>query len=239
MPPSRAKITVRNTRPLDFQAIVDLSRKVYPDDRPWTIDQLASHHRVFPEGQFVAVDDATGDVVGMAASLIVLWDDYGISDSYHDFTDNYMFTNHDPAGRTLYAAEVMVDPDRQREGVGKAIYKARRELVRRLGLLRIRAGARLQGYSDYAHLLSPTEYVINVIRGEIIDPTLTFQLKAGFRVIGVVEDYLRPSDDPMSMGCAAIIEWLNHKVATRKDYRQRDPRFAKPRRKSTKSRDPS
>jgi ribosomal protein S18 acetylase RimI-like enzyme len=231
----RANIVVRQTTPEDFAGIVELSRRVYPDDEPWRPDQLASHLRVFPEGQFVAVDQDTGEIVGMAASLIVKWDDYSVGDSYGDFTDNLMFTNHDPEeGRTLYAAEVMVDPRRQRQGIGKKLYRARRDLVRRLGLLRIRAGARLRGYSRHADTLSPEEYVKRVITGELIDPTLTFQLRNGFRVIGVVKDYLRR--DPSSMGCAAIIEWINHRKASRRDYVGRDRRFARPRRRKPERR---
>ena len=44
----------------------------------------------------------------------------------------------------LYGAEVMVHPARQGTGVGKCLYEARRALTIRLGLLRIRAGARLR-----------------------------------------------------------------------------------------------
>ncbi len=35
-----------------------------------------------------------GEVVGMAASLIVLWDDYSLDTNGRDFTDHGMFTNH-------------------------------------------------------------------------------------------------------------------------------------------------
>lgn len=222
------RIRVRNTQPHDFAAIAQLSRLVYPNDQPWQPEQLASHLKIFPEGQFVAEDTSTGEIVGMAASLIVLWDDYEAADTYVDFTDNLMFTNHDPTGRTLYAAEVMVDPRRRRQGIGRKLYEARRKLVRDLGLLRIRAGARLRGYSKHASSMSAVEYVIRVIHGELVDPTLTFQLNAGFRVIGVVEDYLHR--DPDSMGWAAIIEWINHRVARPADYALRDRRFRKRRR---------
>ena len=83
----------------------------------------------------------------MAASLIVLWDDYDMTSSWRDFTEHGTFRNHDPKGRTLYGAEVMVHPDEQGRGIGKKLYAARRELVRRMGLLRIRAGARLPATS--------------------------------------------------------------------------------------------
>jgi GNAT superfamily N-acetyltransferase len=156
----------------------------------------------------------------MAASLIVLWDDYSLDTSWRDFTDNGMFTNHDPEhGRTLYGAEVMVHPALQGQGVGRALYVGRRELVERLGLLRIRAGARLAGYSRVAGHMTPEEYTRSVVRGELSDRTLSFQLAQGFEVIGVARDYLR--HDPASQGHAAIIEWLNDAVAKPEDYAAR------------------
>jgi len=215
----KAGVTVRTTQPQDFAAITALSKRVYPQSPPWSEIQLASHLAVFPEGQFVAVDSAER-VVGMAASLIVLWDDYEIDLDWRDMTDGGMFTNHDPAGRTLYGAEIMVDPDLRGRGVGKAIYRARRELVWRLGLLRIRAGARLRDYHHFASEMSARDYVRCVVRGEVADRTLTFQLRQDFHVLAVVEGYLR--NDPESLGYAAVIEWINDRVAQPADYAARD-----------------
>jgi GNAT superfamily N-acetyltransferase len=217
-------MVVRNTRASDFPDIIALSKAVYSFPPHWNERQLTSHLEIFPEGQFVAVDSTTGALVGMAASLIIRWDDYDLCGSWQDFTDRGMFTNHDPIrGRTLYGAEVMVVPDLQRRGVGSAIYAARRRLVQQLKLPRLRAGARLRGYYRYADLMSPEEYTIQVVRGQIKGMTLSFQLKEGFRVLAVVSDYL--PGDPESLGHVAVIEWINEQVATSKDYGPRDPRF--------------
>lgn len=211
-------IEVRNTRPADFPAIERISRVTYPDDVPWTAEYLSRHLEVFSEGQFVAVRTDNGEVVGMAASLIVTWDDYDHLDNYNDFTDQGWFTNHDPSGRTLYGAEVIVDPARRGEGIGSHIYEARKELVRRLGLLRIRAGARLAGYYSHASETTARNYVRHVIAGELFDPTLSFQLKHDFRVLSVVPDYFER--DRNSRGYAAIIEWLNEEAVTPEDRRR-------------------
>jgi ribosomal protein S18 acetylase RimI-like enzyme len=207
VPNSRQQtVTIRNTRAEDFDGIIELTRRIYPTSVPWTHEQLASHLRLFPEGQFVAV--AGKSIVGMAASLIVFWDDYDFDASWRDFTDGGTFANHDPEqGRTLYAAEVMVDPDWRGHGIGGRLYEARRELAIGRRLLRIRAGARLRGYHRYADELSPVDYVQRIQKGELHDPTLSFQLNQGFHVLGVVSGYLR--HDPESLGYAAIIEWLN------------------------------
>lgn len=215
---------IRNTQPFDFPHIIELSRQTYPFGPPYTEAQLASQHRVFPEGQFVAIDMQSGNLVGMAASLIVIWDDYDVRMNWRDFTNHGTFTNHDPIrGRTLYSAEVMVSPNRQRQGIGSKIYDARMELAQRLRLLRIRAGGRLRGYHRYADRMSAEDYVIQVVRGKIKDPTLSFQLKCGYHILAVVPDYL--PKDPESLGWVALIEWINEEVAKPEDYLGRDPRF--------------
>lgn len=221
--PPRPDVVVRNTRPEDFAQIIEMTREVYHASPSWKIEQLTSHLGVFPDGQFVAVEKETARVVGMAASLIVLWDDYDMTASWRDFTEHGTFRNHDPKGRTLYGAEVMVRPAEQGRGIGKQIYAARRELVRRLGLLRLRAGARLAGYHRYADQLTPEQYVKQVVAGKLRDPTLSFQLKQGFMPLAVASDYLH--HDPESLGFAAVIEWLNPEVAKPEDYAVRHTSF--------------
>lgn len=218
------KTLIRNTRPSDYDEIKDLCLTVYPESAPWTRAQIESHLKVFPQGQFVAENIKTGQILAMAASLVICWDDYSFDENWRDFTDTGMFTNHDPeAGRTLYGAEIMVHPDSQGYGIGSQIYAAREELARELKLLRIRAGARLRGYGEWSDRMKPADYVKQVIRGEIFDPTLSFQLRKGFRVIDVVSGYLRA--DPESQGYAAVIEWLNSEVAKPEHYQMGNPEF--------------
>lgn len=203
---------------LHFKSIQELCSRVYPFVPPWTFNQLESHQNVFPEGQMVIVDlnNDQSIVLGLAFSLIVNWDDYDSKDSWKDFTDAGTFKNHDPEnGKTLYGAEIMVDPDLRGKGLGKMLYSKRRELCQNLGLLRIRAGARLRGFGTYKDEFSPEEYVKRVVQKKLFDPTLSFQLKQGFVALDVVKGYL--GLDPESLGYAAVIEWLNLEVAKESD----------------------
>jgi len=219
----RQPVRVRLTEERDFDEITALCRLVYPEAPPWKAEQLASHRLHFPEGQFVAVEPGTGQIIGMAASLVILWSDYTVSGSWRDFTDHGMFSNHDPQGRTLYGAEVLVRPALQRRGVGAALYRARRTLCERLGLLRIRAAARLRGYHRQAARMTAEEYVMRVVRGLIGDATLSFQLRHGFHVMAVVPNYIK--SDPESLGYAAVIEWINGAAERRDEPVVLDPRF--------------
>jgi hypothetical protein len=223
-PSSQDLVVVRNTLPRDFDGITALCRRTYPDTPPWNAEQLSSHLRLFPEGQFVAVHGPEEKVVGMCASLIVDWEDYHTLDSWEQFTADGMFTNHDPKrGRTLYGAEVIVDCMLQHHGIGDKLYRARRGLTESHKLFRIRAGSRLRGYSRCANRLRPDAYVVEVVEGVEYDPTLSFQLKEGFHVLAVVPHYL--SDDPESMGYAAVIEWLNPELIRPEHVANRPTRF--------------
>jgi GNAT superfamily N-acetyltransferase len=225
--PRRPQVRVRNTTRDDLEDIIELSRRVYPGSHPWSARQLMSHLKVFPRGQFVAERDGFASIAGMSASLILHWEDYETTATWKEFTGGGMFVNHDPArGRTLYGAEVMVDPSIQRSGVGAALYRARRRLAIELGLVRIRAAARLRGYHRYAHRMSPEQYVEGVLRGTLKGPTLSFQLREGFQVIQVVSNYL--DSDPESLGHAAIIEWLNPTLVREEDFAGRSDRFLVP-----------
>lgn len=213
---SKSKYTLLNPRPEHFLQIQELCKRVYPFSKPWKLDQLESHRAYFPDGQLIVIQEETGSVVGMAFSLIISWDDYLSQDNWQDFTGSGYFHNHNPRkGKTLYGAEVMVDPLVRGQGIGKMLYEGRKKIVEKYGLKRIRAGARLRGYSKFSEKLSPNEYVKQVTENKIYDPTLSFQLNLGFKPLGVAANYL--FNDPESLGYAAVIEWLNPKVATTRD----------------------
>lgn len=215
----KMNIEILHPRAEHFLAIQNLCKKVYPFSKPWSLQQLESHQSHFPGGQFIAVDTSTGAVVGLAFSLVIDWDDYSPQDNWVDLTSGGFFHNHNPKkGKTLYGAEVMVDPALQGRGIGKLLYEKRRELANKYGLKRIRAGARMRGYGKFKDKLSPTEYVKQVIENKIYDPTLSFQLRQGFVVIDVAKNYLY--NDPESLGYAAVIEWLNPQFATEFDLKK-------------------
>jgi len=152
------------------------------------------------------VDRKTRAIVGLAVSLIIRAGDFPLEASWSEITSNGHFTTHDPEeGDTLYGGGVAVRPDARGRGVGRRLYYAREALLERLGLERIRAGARISGYGAVADELSADEYVRQVVAGERDDPTLSFQLRMGFRVLGVAPGYL--PRDRASRGYAAVVEW--------------------------------
>jgi GNAT superfamily N-acetyltransferase len=205
--PATPPVVVRGTRPEDFAAIRELQRNAYPAIPPWTDEQLAAQLAAFPAGQMVA--ERGGRVIGASASLVVLWDDHGVHHTWKVITGDGTFSTHDPNGRTLYGAEVVVDSKLRGGGVGRALYKARRQLCQKMNLRRIIAAGRLPGYRDVKDVMSPELYAMRVVWGDIPDPVLRFQLFQGFQFCGVIHNYL-PEDLP-SCGHAALIVWLNRR----------------------------
>lgn len=207
--PNSENVTVRLARHDDIPALVALNKAAYPvlaeENVVWGPAHLASHMRVFPEGQLVA--EHQGKIVGAASSLIVnLGADPLRNHTWSGITDSGYFTNHDPQGDTLYGADVYVHPDARGLGVGHALYEARRRLCRKLNLRRILAGGRLWNYDEHAGQLTPEEYAQRVADGELRDLVLSFQLREGFVLRGVMPHYLR---DAKSHDHASLIEWLN------------------------------
>ncbi|TRZ91017.1 MAG: N-acetyltransferase [Rhodocyclaceae bacterium] len=198
-------LSVRNLTHDDIEAATDLQSRVYlaiPAFRP---DQFHSLLKWFPEGQFVAELD--GRLVGLAFCLVVLWDDYSLHHSWASVTNEGAFDTHNMDGRTLYGVEVCVDPDTRGQGVGHALYEARRQLCRAMNLKRVIAGGRLPGYGEHAVHMSPEEYAKRVIWGDLYDPVLRFQLNEGFDYCDILHGYL--PDDSESIGNASLIVWLN------------------------------
>jgi len=220
--PDPEALRIRNTHASDFASIGDLCRRVYPETSPWSAEQLASHLRVFPEGQFVAV---AGDrVVGMTSSLVIAWDHYDMFDNWDEFTARGTLANHDRAhGQTLYGVEAIVDPTLQGHGLGHKIVQNQKALTQQLRLRRMRGGARLRDYHHHAGRMSASEYVVAVVHGQLVDHTLTFHLHEGFHVLAVVPHYL--SDDSETLGYAALVEWLNPDTVEPHHYAARPTRY--------------
>ena len=181
-------ISVRQMTPADVPAVVDLQRRVYPVERAWSAEELTQHLAVFPEGQLVAVND-TERVVGSASSLIIDWDDYAESAQWSAITGRGTFSTHNPLGKTLYGADMCVDPTARQRGIGSYLYDARKKFIRERGLKRLLTGGRIPGYAQVAQTMSSPDYVAEVVRGRRKDATLSFQLKNGLVVLDVVPQY--------------------------------------------------
>jgi ribosomal protein S18 acetylase RimI-like enzyme len=209
--PREQGVVVRNTQSEDIPKIVDLQKESFPYlaryGNIWHPEELESHLRIFPQGQFVAVEP-DGLIVGSASTLMVSLNPEYADHTWKEITANGMFTNHNSNGDSLYGADISTHPKHRHEGIGGILYEARKKLATMLNLRRMIAGGRLFNYSEYADKMSPFEYANKVIAGELKDPVLSFELDNGFRFIKILPNYL---DDVRSLNYASFIEWSNPK----------------------------
>ncbi|HEX6299195.1 MAG TPA: GNAT family N-acetyltransferase [Acidimicrobiia bacterium] len=187
-----------------LEEIEHLSFPMANRDELLSADDIRAYARVFPEGYFVALED--GKPVGQGAGIYL---DFHFGQPQHTIatiTGEHQCGNHDPDGEWYYGTDISVHPDHRGRGIGRLLYQARKDLVRRDGKRGIIAGASLPGFHHHKHSMSAGEYVKRVVAGELTDPTLSFQISNGFEVRGMLEGYL---DDPADDGWAALIVWEN------------------------------
>lgn len=205
--PLPAGYSIRLMEPTDYAAISALCQVVYPHDTPYTADELAEHHARYPQGQFVAEHVPTAALVGVHFTLRLRFVDFHIDDSWDVLTARGTFADHDPAGHTLYGADVFVSPAHQHHGLAHGLTDATRGLVIAENLWRMVGGSRLPGYAAVADRVPADEYVREVVAGARVDPVLSAHLKDGWQVVKPIHGYLQ--HDPESAGWAAVIQWVN------------------------------
>lgn len=199
------KIVIRNIERKDFPQIIALQNICFPSMKPWAVEQLESHVRLFPEGQICIEYD--GEIIGSCSSLIINFDDYLEQHTYSEITDKGYIRNHNPRGGNLYGMEVMVHPNYRRMKIGRRLYEARKRLAEQLNLKSIIVGGRIPGYHKQSDSMTPREYAEEVLQQNIYDPVLTFQMMNGFTLKRIITGYLH--DDQESMNYATLLEWNN------------------------------
>ena len=198
-------IELAQTRMEDIPQLEALQIVCYPtlsDHSRFKAAHFESHLRVFPEGQWVARDGER--VAGMSSGFLCTFDFHTPHHTFDDIIGYGFFTHHDPQGRHFYGADVSVHPDYRGRGIARRLYDLRKALVRRRGLDGIVTGAMIPGFALYKTTMDAPSYVARVLAGEIFDPTLSVQLRQGFKVRGLLPNYLA---DTATDGWAVLIEW--------------------------------
>lgn len=167
-------------------------------------EHFLSHCRIFPEGDFVVLDGER--VVGLGSGFLTNFDFNAPQHTFREIIADGYYTNHDPHGTWYYGGDISVHPDYRGRGIGKWLYDARKALARERNLQGIVAGGVLPGFAAHKTTLSIQDYVAKVVAGELSDPTLSFQLRQGFTVRGLLENYL---EDKAADNWATLIVWDN------------------------------
>ena len=124
--PRRAASTPRLSRSCRFSAFPrSTSRAVQGRALPQA-------HRALPRG--AVRSSRRGEVVGMTSTIRMDFDFAHLDHTFADVIQGGWLTSHEPGGDWLYGADIGTHPAYRRRGIARALYAARHETVRALGL---------------------------------------------------------------------------------------------------------
>jgi GNAT superfamily N-acetyltransferase len=162
--------------------------------------EVVEMYESFPTGNFVAVDGEK--VVGLGTGYYVNFD---FEHPQHTMVELFS-KGHSPDADWYYGTDISVHPDWRGHGIGSKLYDARKGVVRQDNKRGIIAGGFIPNFANHKHEMSVEEYVAKVVAKELYDPTLSFQIRNGFVVKGVIENYMTIGN---SDNYATQIVWYN------------------------------
>jgi GNAT superfamily N-acetyltransferase len=172
-----------------------------PEIAQYSAEMYRRHIAIFPEGQFTALVTENGQkIVAGGTTTFRIKDFDHVRQPFGAATA--WLEDHDPDGDWLYGVDMSVHPQYRRRGIASKIYDVRAQLVRRLNLRGEVAAGLLAGYHRYQDSLTVEQYYKKVAAGELIDPTVSMQMRAGFIVCELLQNYI---DDPASGNATALI----------------------------------
>jgi GNAT superfamily N-acetyltransferase len=206
------EFSVVNTESWMAEPLEAIQAASFPEMNPEELiraEHFHAHLERFPEGQYAILERATNRVVASSTDFRTRVDFGHYQHRYIEAVGGNWLTTHQPDGDWLYGADIGVHPDYRGLGLSKLLYQARQDLTRRLGVRGHVFCGMPVGYGAVSHLVPVEEYVSSLIAGEVTDPTLTPQLRRGYRAWGIVPDYIA---DESSAGFAVFMVWRNPDV---------------------------
>ena len=220
----KSHLTVRTATSQDVPAIAELTHRVYHSGTGmsgYSEGSIRGQINNYPEGQFVVLAD--DKVVGYCATFRISGKVALRPHTWAEITGNGYASRHNPKGEWLYGMEVVVDPDYRGYRIGNRLYNERKKLCESLGLKGIVFAGRLPTLSKRMKRFGTVEeYIEQVKQKKLRDPVLSFQLRNGFEIIGVIEHYL--DSDRESLGYAVHLVWHNPKVP-QEEEQERDKQY--------------
>lgn len=176
-----------------------------PIEDQYTQEELEEVATVFPEGTVIALEN--GRVVGMGTGVFIdiEFDNLPPTENQLLYNANDMLI-HYPEGRYYYGSDLAVHPECRGRGIAREIYNHRKALVINQGKKGFAAAAVLPGYETFIGQLDIQSYLDKVVAGELFDPTLSVQLRNGFKLIRPIKDFFTY---PRSNNWSALILWEN------------------------------
>lgn len=195
---------IRNATPDDAIQMEYVQKQCYPtldESELMNRDHFMNHIKIFPEGQIVI--EKEGVIVGSASTMRSDFVEH--SPTYLEITDNLWMTNsHVPDGDWMYGIDIGVLPEYRGMGFCREMYLARQEIGKSLGLKGQLIAGMAIGYGRVKNRMTIEEYCYALEIKKFTDPTITPQMKSGFRWIRPLYNHI---NDPQA-GFACVLMYF-------------------------------
>lgn len=216
-------LVIQHTQPEHAQQLEELQKTVFPtlaaDELIRAVHYLR-HIEVFPEGQFVittkgpaptkdvaSTKDVEGNgpdkVIGMTTTMRTSFDFEHYHHTFKETIAGGWLSNHNPAGDWLYGLDMGILPAYRGRGLARALYRARQNMARQLGLKGQLTVGMMSGYGAVSKEISGEQYYDELLRGLRKDPTLSAQMKIGFEPVVLMPEHL---NDPSCGNYGVLIK---------------------------------
>lgn len=188
--------------------VAELLRICFPDMLQkyiYTTEELEELADIYPEGTVIALDGDRPIGMGAGIMLDIDFDNLPPSEELLLYDDDDVCL-HNMSGQYYYGSELGVHPDYRGRGIARQLYNRRKAEVTKHNKIGFVAAAVLPGYADHMDKLSIDTYVDKVVAGQLFDPTLTVQLRNGFHVVKLLQNFYL---FPRSNNWCALIMWEN------------------------------
>ena len=203
----RSGLEYRHPRPEWSQLLEDIERSSFPTSDPedlYNQTELEALTNDFPQGGFVGFDQ--GLPVAMGLGIQVFFNLEEPEHTVHDMMPGNGDSGHRPEGDWYYGTSIAVRSEYRRRGIGAELYGLRKTVCQKLNLRGIVAGGVMPGYANHKNGMTADEYIENVKKKIIYDPTLSFQQENGFELLQALPNYIA---NPEIDNYAALIIWRN------------------------------
>lgn len=196
-------VIVRHMLPEDAVQLENLQKIVFPTlavEELIRREHYLNHLKLFPEGQFVITDGPK--VIGMTTTMRSKFDFEHYNHTFSEIMSGGWMSNHDPEGDWLYGLDIGIHPEYRGNGLARILYRARQDMARALGLKGQVTVGMMSGFGAVKENMSGQDYYRELIEGKRVDPTVTPQMKIGFKPVALIPDYL---DDPVCGNYGVLI----------------------------------
>lgn len=198
-------LELHHTQPRHAEGLERLQMLVFPtldDSERFKAKHYVHHIGMFPEGQFCIVDPARNRVIGMTSTMRYELDLEHPNHTFAEIISGGWMSAHKPDGRWLYGADVGIDPAYRGRGLARALYAARQDTVKKLGLAGQLTVGMPSGYGAVKDQISAQDYYAEVVAGKRSDPTVSAQMHVGFVPHGLIPGYI---NDPVCDGYGVVL----------------------------------